>query len=162
MGMFMLDFASAVAIALVCGAAGALARHGQGGAWRRWQAMVLYVVCVLPTIYSYGWGGNDFMAYVASLNYLTGAFLIGLFYADMICKQEFGNLWLGLARNCGPLLMLFFCTGVWEVLFGMPIIFVAMKWAKEPHDYDSHKVFEYILGGVTGFAWGYAPLARAW
>lgn len=152
MGMF----ASAIVIALLCGAAGALARHGQGGAWRRWQAMALYVVCVLPTVYSYGWVAQHW------LDYIIGALLICLFYADMTMQQEFGNLWTGLARNCGPILILFFCTGVWEVLAGIPMVFLALKWAKEPHDYDSHKVFEYILGGVTGFCWGYVPLVRAW
>lgn len=145
-----------IAIALVCGVAGALARHGQGGAWRRWQAMVLFAVCVLPMVYGYGWMAQHW------LDYVIGALLIGLFYADMTLQQEFGNLWLGLARNAGPLLMLFFATGVWEVLAAMPLIFLSMKWAKEPADYDSHKVFEYILGGVTGFAWGYAPLVRVW
>ena len=118
--------------------------------------MLLYVVCVLPTVYSYGYASKTY------LDIVIGALLIALFYADMTCKQEFGNLWLGLARNSGPLLILFFATGVWEVLFGLPAIFLAMKWAKEPADFDSHKIFEYILGGITGFCWGYAPLVRAW
>lgn len=145
-----------IAIALLCGVSGALARHGQGGAWRRWQAMALFVVCVLPTAYSYGYAPKTY------LDIVIGTLLIALFYADMVCKQEFGNLWMGLARNAGPLLMLFFCTGVGEVLFGLPVVFLAMKWAKEPADFDSHKIFEYILGGVTGFCWGYAPLVRVW
>ena len=143
-------------IALICGAAGALARHGQGGAWKRWQAMALFAVCVTPAAYVYGVTSQHWIDYIA------GSYLIALFYFDMTLKQEFGNLWLGLARNCGPLLMLFLCTGVWEVLFGLPVVFLAMKWAKEPADFDSHKVFEYILGGVTGFCWGYAPLVRVW
>ena len=145
-----------IVIALVCGLAGALARHGQGGAWRRYQAILLFAVCVAPTAYSYGWVSKTY------LDIVIGTQLIALFYVDMTIKQEFGNLWMGLARNCGPILLLFLCTGVWEVLFGMPAIFLAMKWAKEPADFDSHKIFEYILGGVTGLCWGYAPLVRAW
>ena len=145
-----------LAIAIVCGVAGALARHGQGGAWKRWQAMALFAVCVAPTAYVYGWTPQHWT------DYITGLYVIVLFYADMTLKQVFGSLWLGLARNCGPILLLFLCTGVLEVLFGLPVIFLAMKWAKEPADFDSHKIFEYILGGVTGLCWGYAPLVRAW
>lgn len=143
-------------VSIVAGIAGALARHGQGGAWSRWQAMALYVVCCLPSTWSYLWLGTG------PLDWSIGVFLIALFYLDMTMQQEFGNLWLGLARNCAPLLMLFFCTGVWPVLIGIPLIFIALKWAKEPADFDSHKIFEYILGGVTGFCWGAAPLMRAW
>ena len=151
-----LPLATILAVSGFCGLAGALARHGQGGAWRRYQALILFGMCQVPMLYSYGWNAHH------ALDYVIGALLIGLFYADMTLKQEFGNLWLGLARNAGPILMLFCCAGVWEVLLGLPIIFLTMKWAKEPHDFDSHKVFEYVLGGVTGFAWGYAPLVRAW
>ena len=154
--MTMLPISVIAPVAILCGVAGALARHGEGGAWRRWQAMALFGVCQLPMLYSYGWAGTSY------LDCIIGGLLIGLFYADMVCKQEFANLWLGLARNAGPLLMLFFATGVWEVLLGLQIIFLTMKWAKEPHDFDSHKVFEYVLGGVTGFCWGYAPLVRVW
>ena len=68
-------------------------------------------------------------------------------------KEEFGNLWHSTWRYGGPVL---FCCGVTQFWWGLPAMLPAwllVKWAKEDHGYDTHRVEEFGLGGIYGALW---------
>lgn len=142
-------------VTISCGLAGSQGRHIQGGAGPRWQAMVLYAICLLPINFVYGhdwWQGSA-----------IAITLTAIFYANMTVGQAFGNLWLGAFRYCGIFMALAGITGCWWVLGFMVPVFLVLKWAKSAtNPADPHVLFEEVLGFCTGAAWGLAPLIRGW
>ena len=140
----------------LCGVAGGWSRHLQGGAGPRWLAMVLLVPVLGPLFYAYGWSAEFWT------DYIIAGFLTAALFLNQTMAQEFGNLWRGLARNCAILVVVFLVTGCPLVLVGIAPVFLALKYAREPHDGDPHQAFEWIEGVSVGLAYGMAPLLRGW
>ena len=139
-----------------CGAACGLSRHLQGGAGPRWVAMLLLVPVTFPTFYAYGWHA------IFWPDYIVAGLLAAALFLNQTMAQEFGNLWLGFARNCAIIAFLALVTGFPPVVvFSIPV-FLVLKWAREPHDGDRHQTWEWVEGACVGMAYGIAPLMRGW
>ena len=137
------------AAVITAGLTSAWGRHGQGGAFSRVYAMLLYIPACAPVAVVYG---PDL--YVGTA---IAVGLIALFYLNMTLGQIFSNLWLGAARNCLALVILAGFTGCPWVLIGMIPIFLVMKWAMSATTADPHKIWEFVDGGVAGACWAMAP-----
>jgi hypothetical protein len=145
---------------LTASALTAYGRHIQDSAGRRWKAIVIYVVALLPVIIFYL--VQSYILDLSPASAAVSAVLVGItisfFFLHLTFREYFGSNephWVVILRYGVSYLVLAVLTLFWPAVIAVPLMWGATWLASKPSSRinNPHSIWEWFHGALAGLFW---------